>query len=338
MDPTQLLSQAQPFRGARPLWLAAGLSLGLALLSSPALAGQQLAPRQMGSDNYAENFTFVADLSDGGYAWAQLSVSNIGPGSGNAACRVMVVRPGKKAWTAMQRFDRDEWRHDPASDTLSVGPCSASAGGQVSVKAALDGGLVELRYSASLSPQTPHPAISVGGDRHATSLLLPFASVSASVQLPGGAAVAATGGGYADHSRSTVPPRQLAKRWVRFRALRGPTKLLLLTREDQQGRLEPAWLQPQGKPAQRLERQSVTRAGSKKAPTWSIELVAGERKYLMESKSLLVRSAPLEDLSAVLAAVLRPIFGSPVTFVHRAVLRSEGEPDIPGILEVSEEG
>jgi hypothetical protein len=319
-------------------WIAAGWSLASALYSPPALAGQQLAPRVTSSDTYAENFTFVADLADGGYAWAQLSVSNIGPGSGNAACRAMVVRPGRKAWTAMQRFDRDEWRHDPASDTLVVGPCSASSGAQTSVRVPLDGGLVELRYSASISPQNPHAAIAVGGDRHATTLLLPFAQLAATVQLPGATPVSASGGGYADHSRSTVPPRQLAKRWVRFRALRGPTKLLLLTREDQQGRLEPAWLQPQGKALQRVDRQTVQRGGSKKAPMWSIELVSGDRKYTLVSKTLLVRSAPLEDLSAVLAAVLRPIFGSPVTFVHRATLQVEGEAEIPGILEVSEEG
>lgn len=87
------------------------------------------------------------------------------------------------------------------------------------------------------------------------------------MQLPGATAVSAAGGGYADHSRSTAPPRQLANRCVSFRALRGPAKLLLLTREDQQGRLESAWLQPQGKAQQRLERQSVLRGGSKKAPT-----------------------------------------------------------------------
>lgn len=318
--------------------IAAGLSLAWALDSPPALAGQHLAPRVTSSDTYAENFTFVADLADGGYAWAQLSVSNIGPGSGNATCRAMVVRPGRKAWTAMQRFDREEWRHHPATDTLSVGPCSASGGAQTTVRVPLDGGLVELRYSASISPQNPHTPIAVGGDRHATSLLFPFAQLAATVQLPGAAPVSTTGGGYADHSRSTVPPRQLAKRWVRFRALRGPTKLLLLTREDQQGRLEPAWLQPQGKALQRLERQTVQRGGSKKAPTWTIELTSGERKYTIVSKTLLVRSAPLEDLSAMLAAVLRPIFGAPVTFVHRATLQGEGEAEIPGILEVSEEG
>lgn len=50
------------------------------------------------------------------------------------------------------------------------------------------------------------------------------------------------------------------------------------------------------------------------------------------SKTLLVRSAPLEDLSGMLAALLRPIFGSPVTFVYRATLQVEGEADVPGIL------
>lgn len=318
--------------------LGAMTFLAAAWLSpAEAQAGTVLAPKTATNDNYNENFSFTADFADGGYLWMQLSVSNIGPGSGNAACRVIAVRPGRKPWTAMERFDSDEWRHDPATDTLTVGPCSASMGAQTVVRIQLDGGSAEMRLAGPVSSITPHSAVSVGAERHFTTLLLPFASATATLQMPGQAAVAATGGGYADHSRSTVAPRKLAKRWVRFRALRGGSKVVLLARQDLEGKLEPAWILAQGKPILRLDRLQLQRAGSKKEPQWTFDFAAGAKALQLKSVKLLVRSAPIEELSALLAAVLRPIVGSPVTFIHRASLRIDAEPEIPGLLEVSEE-
>lgn len=316
---------------------AAAAVVGSWLGAGQAHAGALLAPKTVADDHYNEQFTFAADLSDGGYLWMQLSITNVGPGSANAACRVIAVRPGRKPWTAMERLGSEQWRHDPATDTLTVGPCSARAGAQTVVRAQLDGGSAELRLAGPLTTMPPHSAITVGADRHTTAVLLPFANASASLQLPGQPAVTAAGGGYADHARSTIAPRKLAKRWVRFRALRGGRKVLLLARQDLEGRLEPAWILEDGRPMLRLDRLQLQRAGSRQEPQWTFDFWAGSKALQLKSAALLVRSAPLDELNPIVAAVLRPIVGSPVTFVHRASLVVAGQAEVPGLLEVAQE-
>lgn len=303
---------------------------------APARAGTLLAPSASQEDNYNEQFTFTADLADGGYVWIQLAVSNLGPGAGHGACRVIALRPGQKPWTAMERVSRDKWSHDAASDTLKVATCSATLGESLIVRANLDGGSAELRLTGRAAATIPHRAVTVGAGNHETTLLYAFAAATATVQFPGQAAVPSAGGGNAEHTRSTVEPRSLAKRWVRFRALRGPSKLLLLARQDQAGRLEPGWTMAPGNSVVRLDRLQLLKGGTKNGPEWTFDFRAGGRVLQLKSVSLLHRSAPIEEMSAFIAAVLRPIVGSPVTFIHRASLQVDGGPVIAGILEVSE--
>lgn len=319
------------------LLTATAAAVLLAPLAATANAASLLAPTPSPDDNYNEHFTFVGDLIDGGYLWIQLTVTNLGPGSGNASCRVVAVRPGMPAWTVSERFGSGEWNHDAATDTLNVGSCSAKLGTQPVVKANLDGGRAELRFGGAATPATPHPAIAIGTHRHATTWLLPFASATALLQLPGREPVTASAGGYGEHTRSNVPPRTLAKRWIRFRATRGGTKVILLARQDLDGRLQPAWIAAQGKPAVRFDQLQLQRGGTKTAPSWKIELSAGGKSTQIHSTSLLVRSAPMEEFNRLAAAVMRPIVGSPVTFVHRATLHVAGEAPTHGILEILED-
>lgn len=309
----------------------------LAPVAATADAASLLAPTSSGDDNYNEHFTFVGDLVDGGYLWIQLTVTNLGPGSGNASCRVVAVRPGMPPWTVSQRFGSGEWSHDAATDTLNMGNCSAKLGAQPVVKANLGGGRAELRFAGAATPSSPHPAITIGNYRHATSWLLPFASATALLQLPGRELVTANAGGYGETTRSNVPPRTLAKRWIRFRATRGNTKVILLARQDLDGRLQPAWIAAQGKPAVRFDQLQLQRGGTKAAPTWKIDLSSGGKSTQILSTSLLVRSAPMEEFNRFVAAVMRPIVGSPVTFVHRATLQIGGEAPTHGILEILED-
>lgn len=307
------------------------------LLPAAAHGASLLAPTLSTDDNYNEHFTFVGDMVDGGYLWMQLTVTNLGPGSGHGSCRVVAVRPGMPAWSVSQRLGSGEWSHDAATDTLTMGNCSAKLGAQPVVRATLDGGRAELRFAGPATPATPHAAIAVGNHRHATTWLLPFASATALLQLPGRQPVTASAGGYAEHTRSNVPPRTLAKRWIRFRATRGGTKVILLARQDLDGRLQPAWIATQGKPAVRFDQLQLQRGGTKAAPTWKIDLSTGGKSTQIVSNSLLVRSAPMEEFNRLVAAVMRPIVGSPVTFVHRATLQVPGEGPTPGILEILED-
>jgi hypothetical protein len=134
------------------LLLVAGLAPGATLAAAPA-AGSTLRPTPTDDDAFTETWTFVADLVDGSYVQVQLSVTNLGPGSGNAMCRLLVARKGAAPWAAIQRFDSSEWSHQPgAPESLKIGPCVASSGAAgLVVHAALDGGA----SSCAIRPAPP---------------------------------------------------------------------------------------------------------------------------------------------------------------------------------------
>ena len=62
-----------------------------------------ILPEPLPGDEYAETFTFVADLDDGTYVQLQLAVTNLGPGAGTGLCRALVKRPGAAPWTRSAR-------------------------------------------------------------------------------------------------------------------------------------------------------------------------------------------------------------------------------------------
>lgn len=314
----------------------------LAALAFPgaALAAAPLEPTPSPSDNYGESFTFIGDLEDGTFVLVQLSVTNLGPGARHGICRASVLKPGQKAWSPQKKVGEREWSYDATSSTLQVGACSArSAGGFTRVEAPLDGGRVALEYAASVTPRSPEGSdVEVGNARYRHEVTLAFSPLRATVQLPKGAELTGAGGGYADHTRSTIAPAKLAKRWVRFRALRGGERLVLLAREGQDGEFGPVYAWEEGETPRPLEHFTLTREGAKERSVWKAELHAdGGAALVLRSTSLLQRSAPVEELG-VLGGLVRPVVGSPVTYLHRAVLEQPGKAPVAGLMEVTLEG
>ncbi|QDF02020.1 hypothetical protein [Myxococcus xanthus] len=310
-------------------------------LPSVAAAGAVLEPKLSPSDNYGENFTFIGDLDGGTFIFVQLTVTNIGPGSRTGLCRTTVLTPGQKAWSAQAKVKTRDWRYDAESSTLKMGPCSArSADGATRVEVPLDGGRVLLEYAAPMTPQGQEGTeVEVGKDRYHHEVTLAFSALKATVKRPKGEDIVYTGGGYADHTRSTIAPAKLAKRWVRFRALRGGEKLVLLAREGQDGEYGPVYAWEEGAKARSLEHFTLAREGVKERSSWTVELFAdGSSAMVLRSTSLLQRSAPVEDLGAVLGGLVRSVVGSPVTYLHRAVLEREGKAPVTGLMEVTLEG
>ncbi|WP_426756536.1 hypothetical protein [Myxococcus sp. Y35] len=329
-------------RRERRFQVLKGLALATALaLPSVAAAGAVLEPQVAPSDNYGESFTFIGDLDGGTFIFAQLTVTNIGPGSRTGLCRTTVLTPGQKPWTAQARVKARDWRYDAETGTLHVGPCSArSADGATRVEVPLDGGRVVLEYAASMTPHhLERSEVEVGRERYHHEVTLAFSELKATVTRPKAGEVVYAGGGYADHTRSTIAPAKLAKRWVRFRALRGGEQLVLLAREGQDGEYGPVYAWEQGTSQARfLEYFTVAREGAKERSAWTVELFAdGASAMVLRSTSLLQRSAPVEDLG-VLSGLVRPVLGSPVTYLHRAVLEREGKAPVPGLMEVTLEG
>lgn len=311
--------------------------LGALLLPLVAGAGALFQPEPASSDNYGESYTFSADMDDGTFLQVQLSVTNLGPGTRTGICRATVKRPAEKAWTPQVRVGEKEWKYDAAEGVLRMGPCTlkATASG-TRVEAPLDKGLVRLDYALKPAPASPDGSeVAVGEARYRHEVLVPFAAVEAELKVPGASASEQLeGGGYADHTRSTVAPAKLAKRWLRFRALRGGTRLVLLAREGLDGRFGPVYLWQEGSAPRTYPRFELRRTGKKLQTAWEASLPGEEGPLKVRSTAQLLRSAPVEDLG-MLGGLVRPVVGSPVTYLLRAVLERPGQPALEGLMEVS---
>ncbi|MCE9668969.1 hypothetical protein LY474_14245 [Myxococcus stipitatus] len=316
-----------------------GLLLTLALPF--VAAGASLEPQFSPNDNYGESFTFIGDLEDGTFVLVQLSVTNIGPGSRTGICRATVLRPGQRAWTPQKKVGAKDWGYDAATGTLRVGACSArSASGVTRVEAPLEGGRVVLEYTAQVAPRSPEGSdVEVGSARYRHEVTLAFSPLTATVRQPKAAEVTQAGGGYADHTRSTIAPAKLARRWVRFRALRGGERLVLLAREGQDGEFGPVYSWAEGREPSRMESFTLNREGAKERSVWTVDVFGGDgaKAMVLRSTSLLQRSAPVEDLG-VLGGLVKSVVGSPVTYLHRAVLERAGHTPVAGLMEVTLEG
>jgi hypothetical protein len=315
------------------------LLLAVLLLPWVAGAGGTLEPLPSSNDNYGESFSFTVDLDDGTLITVGLSVTNLGPGSRHGVCRATVMRPGRKPWAPQVKVDSDEWSYDKATNTLRMGPCTLHSGTGTHISVPLGDGLVNVSFAHAVAPQEPPgSSVIVGNARYRHEVLLPFSPVKVSLKLPGSETmVELSGGGYGDHSHSTVEPAKLARRWVRFRALRGESNLLLLGREGFDGGFGPVYMWASGGTPQVLQRFDLRRTDedpTNKKAAWQAELYSGEGALTLRSTSLLLRNAPVQDLG-MLGSLVKSVVGSPVTYVMRAVLERPGQPALPGVMEVT---
>jgi hypothetical protein len=314
-------------------WLAATLLA----LAPAAMATPPLRPIWNPSGSYGESFTFVGDLDDGTYVQLTFSITNLGPGSAKGICRALVVGPGGGAWKAGKRFSNEEWDYKAGPTTgaerLTIGPCAAWNGEASGAEIPLEGGRVRLAFAEQLRVRAPPTAIQVGEDRYRTEVLLYRAGVKAEVSLPGEPPRALAGAGYVDHSRGTVPPKDLARRWVRFRGLRGERGLLLLGREARDGAFAPVWACEEPARCQDYSSFRLERAAAPRGPSFQVKLPASEDPVEIQSGTLLCRDAPVEEMG-VLGKLIAPFVGSPVTYVYRARASAGGGREVEGILEV----
>lgn len=322
----------------RGAWLAPVVAI-LAALASPARAAAPLLrPSPAGHGSYGETYTFLADLEDGGYLHLSLGLTTLGPGGIKGICRALVVPPEGPLWKGSERVGRDGWRwEDGATERLAIAACSAWNGADASgVEVKVDGATIRVELSGPLGERVPPEAtISIGREFYRTSILGSRLPARVSLALPGQPARTVAGSAFVDHSRSTVKPRDLAKRWIRFRALRGERGLLLLGREGHDGRFTPGWACDDPGPCRRFPSFQVTRNGEK-PPSFRATLRADELPIAIDSGKLLFRDAPLDDLG-VLGPLVAPFVGAPVTYVYRGQLTGNGPP-LSGVFEVQLDG
>ncbi|MGK0361058.1 MAG: hypothetical protein ACI9U2_003376 [Bradymonadia bacterium] len=268
-----------------------------------------LVPQPVDQETYAETLTAMAVLDDGGYLQVQLAISNIGIGSGKGACRVLWVPAKGTPQTAQTTVDREGWSARP--DRLKVGRCSATiTEGLYTVHAPLD---PPVRIELHATPQRHHPPghrIQADDDFHVTEVLVPFANATVHI-----GDTRRSGRGYADRSRSTALPGDLATRWVRVRRL-SSAGLLMLSRTPPSGPPQ-VWRWREGKTA-----EPASLVAERVGDAWRIT-APGTPPILTEG--LIYRHAPVED-QGMLSGMIRAIIGNPVTYTYR----------IPGgVLEVT---
>ncbi len=324
----------------RPHGLLPALAAALLCVaaSRPAGAAGLLEPTLLEPRSYAESFTFVADLDDGTYVQAQLAITNVGLTSGRGACRAVVVAPGRDPWRAARVVDRDDWRYDAApSPVLAVGPCRATATADaLSIEARLEDGSVAVtlrRAARRVAP--PDHEVRTSSGFYDVELLVPWAAAEVTLAVPGAPARVASGRGYADHSRSTTMPGDLARGWVRFRALGGDCPALLLLRLPPGGGPARGWLWQGDTEADPRPIEGRVALPDPDRPGSSFDLGIGELALRLWPRALLVRSAPAEEFG-VLGRLVSAWIGLDVTTTHRTTI--EGLPGCgrtDGILELS---
>jgi len=310
----------------------AGAALAGLLAAGPAYASTVLRPEALAADEYAETFTFVGDLDDGTYVQLQLAITNIGPGQGTGLCRALVKRPGAAAWTSHARVSRREWRHEAgaAGELLTVGTCTAASGDGTRVRVALGGRTVALDFPEASTERAWPAAVQQGVRQYRAVVLQAFTPVTARLDGFGDAGPLA-GGGYADHSRSDLAPTALARRWVRFRALRPPHQLLVLGRQQPDGAWVAGWIWRRGEAPRALDAIALRRAAGRDG-AWTASLQDGPGASTVSSGARLHRHAPLEELGTA-GWLLSAVLDVPVTYTYRGTLEPGGAVD--GILEVS---
>jgi len=320
---------------------SAAAALVALLLAAPAAARAStwLKPLLLKRGTYGESLTFVADLDDGTYLQLSFGMTNLGPGSTKGVCRALLVPVTGAPWKASVRVGRDEIRWSSGDEErLSIAGCSATVGeAGTAVEVKLGGGAIRLALAARPRLEGQESALAVEGGRYLSEVLLHRAPVTATVALPGTAPRTIAGAGYLDHTRSTIAPKDLARRWVRFRGLRGERGLLLLGREGHDGRFAPLWSCAEPGSCRELASFRVERQGRGGATAFRVELASGDSPIEIRSARLLYRDAPVEDLG-ILGALIAPFTGSPVTYVYRATAQDGAGAPLEGILEVELSG
>jgi len=287
-----------------------------------------MVPRLLPQETYGETWTAIADLQDGTYVKVQLNLTNLGPGQGNAYCRTLIARPNQPV---QQAHLRGPWSAEPGA--LRVGPCSMVwRPGHLAAVAPLEGHSVRLKLRTRHPRFTPPDSrVRSEGGLYVSDILLPPGRAQAVLVVGSGEPHSLRGGGYADHSVSTLVPGRIARRWVRFRALRGHNPTLLLVRYPPGDASPRGWTWQNG----HLHRLTNLRLFSHDtADRWRLQGQLQNEPFRFSTGHRILRSAPVEALGA-LSRVARALVGNPVTSTFRARLELPAQHRLSGIAEVA---
>ena len=294
-----------------------------------------LKPVLLNDEFYSETFTIFADLNDGSYVYAQVGVSNIGPGDQKGLCRIMIFHPLKKTVNHSVIVDRSKWFYQAKPNpTLKVGTCelSLTKNQQLRFSGQLNQSQLQIQLQTNTEQKKHLPFSQIASDnsRYLSDIIIPWGKAQAWDNNLSSEKRQINGYGYADHSISTFLPADLARRWIRFRGINQAKSHLLLVRYADDDFHPQAWLWRQNNKPEIIHQ--VQQNNMQKLPAIDVQSISGE--YKIKAVNLIYRHAPLEE-NGFLAKVLSKLIGNPVTYTYRATLSSSTHQNITGILEVT---
>ena len=297
-------------------WLI-GTSLGF--------AGDIFEPKSTGDEAYAETFTAFADFEDGSYALLQFIFTNAGFGDGKAGCRLLTVPKGSAGNNSSINVGSSEWSHSP--NQLKVSDCSlSSANGRTTFVAKTKSGSAQLIFKSSPKRHVPpKPKLTAGGEFWEGDLLIPFASVTATVN-----GKSMVGKAQLDHTRSNTLLPKVSKRWIRFRGFYGTEAIMLQIHEATNGK-QNAWVLYKGQFSEIAASDIQLTKADNSGVVITAKTAHGELSVQTSSKIYEYR--PTESYGA-LGSLAQPWIGNPVTTTWRAQSVLAGS-DIKGVVEVA---
>jgi hypothetical protein len=316
------------------------LAIGVFAPAAPAAPYQitPVAPR-----SYAETYTTIATLDDGTYIQAQLVVSNLSLGRERGACRVLLVRPGQVPWTVAETVEREAWATATwPTPSLRVGPCRAATTRQgTTVDLQLGGTSVLISLARRAEGVVPpgHP-VHVDDAFYESEILVPFAPAEVVLARGSDPSESLRGFGYADHSRSTTLPGDLARGWLRFRGFGAGCSTLFLARLPPGAGALQGYIWRDGAPAPRALSGLVANLPPEDAAPGAVvvQVQGKDTAFTLRGRRLLYRDAPLEGYGFA-GRLLGAYIGRAVTQTYEAVLEQAGPCGrVPGILEVDHIG
>lgn len=203
------------FQGARPIVLADYL------------------PRASSVEGYSEQWSFSHELTGGGALSVQVVVSNAGLGDGKGGLKVDLRLPDGTRRRVRERCTVRGRVHEGRAELTCAGLTVASSlDGYV---ATLEGDGLRLKAGVRCTTPAWRPGdgrVSYDDDgRQVYELLVPVPRGELSGTLAVGEQPqrALRGVAFADHSRSTLGPHLVAKRWLRFKRLTPALSVLFAT-------------------------------------------------------------------------------------------------------------
>jgi len=289
-----------------------------------------ISPSFIDDEFYSETFTLFSRSDNGEYIYAQIGISNIGPGDQNGFCRIMFYRPGKKTINKSILVEKSKWRYqDAPNPKLTVDACHLSLNkkNQLSFNGQIDNTTVLIHLDKKIEVSLiKRDYVKEEYASYLSEILVPWSQSSAKAKQLNGYTTMNQGFGYADHSISTFLPSNLASRWIRFRTLNQNKSHLLLARFPNESNKVQGWdWRKDSEPTELISAQQT----SATLPIISVETTAN--KYAIKAEQLIYRQATLEE-KGVLGMVLSKIIGNPVTYTYGASMQVENGERVSGVL------